>query len=67
MTDDRFRTVPKVLETPKLNDATATDAKMMQRANQKKLTELGELVYAGGGAELLKLVADARAGRRIEF
>jgi hypothetical protein len=31
------------------------------------LEELGELVYAGGGKEVLKLVADARAGRRLEF
>ena len=29
--------------------------------------ELGELVYAGGGKEILKLIADARAGRRLEF
>jgi hypothetical protein len=31
------------------------------------LSQLGELAYAGGGRELLKLVADARAGRRLEF
>ena len=31
------------------------------------LAELGELVFSGGGAHLNKLVADARAGRRIEF
>ena len=31
MTDERFAKVPKVLETPKLNDATATDARMMAR------------------------------------
>lgn len=31
MTDDRFAKVPKVLETPKLNDATATDSRMIQR------------------------------------
>jgi hypothetical protein len=29
--------------------------------------ELGELVYAGGGKEILKLIADARAGKRLEF
>ena len=28
---------------------------------------LGELVYPGGGEEILKLVADARAGKRLEF
>ena len=31
MTDARFDRVPKVLETPKLNDATATDTRMLQR------------------------------------
>jgi deoxyribonuclease-4 len=31
MTDDRLAAVPKVLETPKLDDATATDARMIER------------------------------------
>lgn len=31
MNDDRFDTVPKILETPKKNDATATDTAMMAR------------------------------------
>ncbi|MGH7670572.1 MAG: deoxyribonuclease IV [Gemmatimonadaceae bacterium] len=31
MTDDRFRAVPKVLETPKGDDATKTDRKMLAR------------------------------------
>jgi deoxyribonuclease-4 len=31
MTDPRFDRVPKVLETPKLSDATATDTRMLQR------------------------------------
>ena len=31
MTDPRFDRIPKVLETPKLNDATATDTRMLQR------------------------------------
>ena len=31
MTDPRFDRVPKVLETPKLDDATATDTRMMAR------------------------------------
>jgi predicted nucleotidyltransferase len=31
------------------------------------LQQLGELVYAGGGQAAVKLVADARAGRRLEF
>ena len=30
MTDDRFTTVPKVIETPKLNDAEATDRRMLE-------------------------------------
>ena len=32
-----------------------------------KLEQLGELVYAGGGAAVVKLAGDARAGRRLEF
>jgi hypothetical protein len=35
--------------------------------NEHKLAELGELVYTGATKELLKHVADARAGRRLEF
>ena len=31
MTDHRFGRVPKILETPKLSDATATDTRMLQR------------------------------------
>ena len=31
------------------------------------LQELGELVYPGGGVEILKLVADVRAGKLIQF
>jgi deoxyribonuclease-4 len=31
MTEPRFDRVPKILETPKLNDATATDTRMIQR------------------------------------
>lgn len=31
MNDDRFRTVPKVIETPKLGDAEATDRRMLER------------------------------------
>lgn len=42
-------------------------AKLLKRVDEKLLGELGDLVYAGGGKELLKLVADARAGRRLEF
>jgi hypothetical protein len=35
--------------------------------NLELLRELGELVFGGGGAFILKLVEDARAGRRLEF
>ena len=31
------------------------------------LNQLGELVFPGGGEFVLRLVADARAGRRLEF
>lgn len=31
MTDDRFAQVPKVIETPKLDDATKTDRRMLRR------------------------------------
>ena len=31
MTDDRLARVPKVIETPKLDDATATDSRMLER------------------------------------
>jgi deoxyribonuclease IV len=31
MTDDRLAGVPKVIETPKLDDATATDTRMLER------------------------------------
>jgi deoxyribonuclease-4 len=31
MTDDRFRDVPKVIETPKLDDLTKTDRRMLRR------------------------------------
>jgi hypothetical protein len=32
-----------------------------------RLRRLGERVYPGGGAEILQLVEDAKAGRRFEF
>jgi hypothetical protein len=38
-----------------------------QRIDEQLLAELGELVDAGGGKEILKLVADARAGKKLEF
>jgi hypothetical protein len=42
-------------------------AKLIAAPDEALLNELGELAYTGGGKELLKLVADARAGRRIEL
>ena len=35
--------------------------------DEPALKDLGELVYPGGGADVLKLVADARAGRRLDL
>lgn len=35
--------------------------------NLKKLTELGDLVYSGGGAEVVELVRKARAGEKLEL
>jgi predicted nucleotidyltransferase len=41
-------------------------AKSRTRINRALLHELGELAYPGGGEALLKLLADARAGRRLD-
>jgi predicted nucleotidyltransferase len=38
-----------------------------QQIDLPLLEHLGELVYSGGGAAIVQLVADARAGRRLEF
>ncbi len=38
-----------------------------EHVNESLANELAELVYAGGGKEILKLIADARAGKRLEF
>ncbi len=35
--------------------------------NEELLRELGELVYPGGGADVLKYVEDVRAGRNLEI
>jgi hypothetical protein len=37
------------------------------RIRVEKLKTLGDLVYVGGGEEILKLVEDVSAGRRLEF
>jgi hypothetical protein len=42
-------------------------AKLQKKANLLLLRELGELVYAGGGDALMKLIGDARAGRTPEL
>jgi nucleotidyltransferase AbiEii toxin of type IV toxin-antitoxin system len=41
-------------------------AKLHGKPDRDLLHELGELVYAGGGDAILKLVDDARAGRRLD-
>jgi len=45
----------------------ARAVEMSKRLDLKLLEELGQLVYDGGGREILKLVQDAKAGRRLEF
>lgn len=42
-------------------------AKLQRTLDAKLLAEFGELVYAGGGAAILRLIDDARAGRRLEI
>ena len=42
-------------------------AKLQKKADLRLLHELGELVYAGGGDALIKLIDDARAGRTLEI
>jgi len=42
-------------------------AKSQRNVDQALLKELGELVYSGGGEALLKLLDDARKGRRLEI
>ena len=39
----------------------------LKELDRKKLSKLAEVVYKGGGTEILKLVNDIEAGRRIEF
>jgi hypothetical protein len=53
----------------KYQDAHDFIAMVQHNANidSAKLTEFAELIYPGGGADVAKLVADARAGRRLEF
>jgi hypothetical protein len=41
-------------------------AKLHGKVDRDLLHELGELVYAGGGDAILKLIDDARAGRRLD-
>jgi deoxyribonuclease-4 len=51
MTDDRLAAVPKVIETPKLDDAEATDRRMLERLRSYATTEPGEppIVVARAG------------------
>jgi hypothetical protein len=42
-------------------------AKLQKKASLALLRELGELVYAGGGDAIIKLVEDSRAGRTLEL
>jgi hypothetical protein len=37
------------------------------KIHMKLLEELGELVYPGGGAQLVKMIADVRAGKTLEI
>jgi len=41
-------------------------AKLHRKIDRELLRELGGLVYAGGGDAILKLIEDARAGRRLD-
>ena len=38
-----------------------------QKLIDEKLAAFGELVYPGGGKDIIKLKNDALAGRRLEF
>ncbi|MBC7821968.1 MAG: hypothetical protein IAG10_34205 [Planctomycetaceae bacterium] len=42
-------------------------AKLQHQVDRTVLHELGELVYAGGGDAVIKLLDDARAGRRLQI
>jgi hypothetical protein len=42
-------------------------AKLQAPLDEPLLRDLGDLVYAGGGDALMKLVADSRAGRRLDL
>jgi hypothetical protein len=35
--------------------------------DRRKLRRFGELVYPGGGSELLRFVEDAKAGRKLQI
>ncbi len=52
--------LPTVIRHPK----TAQDNTTI---NLALASEMAELVYAGGGQCMRKLIEDVRAGRRIEF
>jgi len=62
-------TNPSRAEEKKFKDASdfIGMSKQLKRVDETKLNELGDLAFEGGGAELLKLVKNARDGKRIEF
>ncbi len=61
---------PNRIERKKYLDASDFMAMVESNASSirlARLKRLGERVYPGGGAEILQLVEDAKAGRRLEF
>lgn len=48
-------------------DFTSIARKNLPAIRQARLRRLGERVYSGGGAEIIGLVEDIKAGRRIVF
>jgi predicted nucleotidyltransferase len=62
--------LPNRLERKKLLDAAdfmAMVEKNPSAIRPARLRQLGERVYPGGGAVIIQLMEDAKAGRRIEF
>jgi len=62
-------TSPARKEEKKFRDASDFIflAKQLKRVERTKLTELGDLAFDGGGAELVTLIEDARAGRKLRI
>ena len=55
--------------TDRMQDAVdfARAAEMHKKLDLELLEELGDVAFPGGGSFLLKLIADAQAGRRLEI